>query len=338
MDKKRGAVRVQPTPKPVVEPKGPRGAEHHHIDRKGHSDNWRRHHVDVCKGALRKLLTTPVASAMTIAVLAIALTLPGFLFSALDNMRTIATGWEGETRISLYLQPSLSDADADRFGRQLMLRDDIAAIDMISREQGLREFARISGFSDVLDTLSDNPLPAVVVLMPTATSTKDLGLLRASFEALPEVDEAVLDMEWLQRLQAIMGLASRAVYVLGVLLGLTVLLVIGNTIRVAIESRRDEIVVSKLVGATDAWVRRPFLYTGFWYGLIAALVAWVSIQAAWLMLEQPVEQLAQLYRSHYQLQGLGLMGSLWLFVCSVLLGWAGAGLAVHRHLRDIEPQ
>jgi cell division transport system permease protein len=339
MDKKRGAERVQPSRATTVEPQptSKRGAEHHKVDLKGHSESWVRNHMAVGKNALAKLLGAPIATIMTVAVLAIALTLPGFLFTVLSNVQNLTQGWEGETRLSLYLETSLTDEDADRFSRTLLLRDDIAAIDFISRSQGMLEFKKYSGFGDVLDSMNDNPLPAVVVLLPKSRLVADLGIMRAGLQALPEVNEAVLDLEWLQRLDAMLAVAKRAVFVLGVLLGLAVLLVIGNTIKMEIESRRDEIVVSKLVGATDAWVRRPFLYTGVWYGLLGALSAWLIVQISWLMLETPAQELAQLYRSQFQLSGLGFSGSALLLFMSVLLGWLGAWVAVRRHLREIEP-
>jgi cell division transport system permease protein len=338
MDKKRGAVRVQPQSTVAAPPAPRRGAEHHKVDLKGHSESWLRNHMDVCKSTLNKLFKTPMATMMTVAVLAIALTLPGFLITVLSNVQQLTQGWQGETRLSLYLETTLSDAEADRFSRTLLLRDDIAAVDFISRSQGMLEFKKYSGFGDALDALKDNPLPAMVVLLPRPRAVADLGLMRASFESMPEVDEAVLDLEWLQRLDAMLAVARRGVFVLGLLLGLAVLLVIGNTIKMAIESRRDEIVVSKLVGATDAWVRRPFLYTGFWYGLLGAVCAWLIIQIAWLMLKTPAQELAQLYRSQFQLTGLGVAGSFILLFVSVLLGWLGAWIAVRRHLRAIEPR
>ena len=347
-NKPRGAVRV--TPKPVPEePKASarrkktaeepprRGAQQHKVDSKAYRQSWIRHHLEVGKASLKRLLATPLQTLMTGAVLAIALTLPGFMFSALSSMQGVTTGWQGETRLSLYLSENLSDEDADRLGRTLMLRDDIAAIDMISKNQGLSEFKEYAGFGDVLDSLDENPLPPVILILPKTHEAKDLGLLRAEFAAMPEVDEAVLDMEWLQRLEAILSLAERAVYVLGLLLGLTVLLVVGNTIRATIERRRDEIVVCKLVGATDAWVRRPFLYTGFWYGLLGGVLAWFMIQVAWLMLETPTLELASLYRTRFELTGLSWYGSGVLLASSIVLGWLGAWLSVRRHLRAIEP-
>lgn len=339
MNKPRGAVRIQPKPAAQATPsQARRGAEQHKVALKDHSENWLRHHKRVARESLIRLLRTPMTTFMTVAVLAIALALPGFMFSALANLQGLTSGWESEARISLYLEPQLSDEQADRFSRSLLLRDDVAAIELISRQQGMLEFKRYSGFGDLLDLLGENPLPPVVMLIPRNRNTQALGLLQAQLNDLPEVDEAVLDMAWLQRLDAILEVARRAVVVLGILLACAVLLVVGNTIRLTIESRRDEIVVSKLVGATDAWVRRPFLYTGLWYGCFGAVFAWLVIQIAWMMLETPATALAQLYLAAPQLEGLGMVGALVLLITSLVLGLLGAWLAVRRHLRDIEPR
>jgi cell division transport system permease protein len=155
---------------------------------------------------------------------------------------------------------------------------------------------------------------------------------------LPQIDQAVLDLEWVQRLYSMMALGKRLVIALAALLALGVLLVVGNTIRLAIESRRDEIVIVKLVGGTNAFVRRPFLYTGLWYGLGGGILAWLIIGFGLFWLSSPVAELAGLYRSQFELQGLGIGDSLMMWLCGGLLGLAGAWLAVSRHLGAIEPR
>jgi cell division transport system permease protein len=175
------------------------------------------------------------------------------------------------------------------------------------------------------------------MVTPLSRDPAVLPLLQAQLQALPEVDEAQLDLEWVQRLDALLALARRGSYVLGGLLALAVLLVVGNTVRMTIESRRDEIIVSKLVGATDAWVRRPFLYSGFWYGLIGGLLAWLLVQLALLMVTEPAQALADLYLSRFEVSGLGWSGTLVLLATAALLGLTGAWLAVTRHLNEIEP-
>lgn len=336
--KPRGAVRTGPAPvRPVNHQPARRGAEQHNISAKVHRDNWLRHHRSVARQSLQRLLATPLTSLMTIAVLAIALTLPGFLLSALSNARQLTDGWYSDPRLALYLQQDLSAAEAERFSRQLMLHPQVAAVDFISAQQGLLEFRQHAGLGDALDALPDNPLPAVIMLTPVDTAASQMAGLQQTFSALPEVAEAVVDLEWLQRLQAMLALAQRSIFVLALLLGLAVLLVVGNTIKMTIQSRQDEIVVSKLVGATDAWVQRPFLYTGIWYGVCGAMLAWLMIQFAWLLLDTPVQTLGRLYNSQFELHGLEWGGSLLLLVISLLLGWGGAWLAVYRHLRRIEP-
>jgi cell division transport system permease protein len=314
-----------------------RGAQQDRIDRRSRHRNWRRHHALMARQSWNRLFATPLPTLITLAVLAIALALPGFLLTGLKNVQQLSEGWDHEPRISLYLSPGLDDAAADRFSRELLLRDDLAAVDLISRAQGLLEFRELSRFGNIVDLLDENPLPAVITVQPLDRSLAALPVLKAKLQALEEVDEAALDLEWLQRLSAFVQLTQRAVMVLGLLLALAVVLVVGNTIRLSIESRRDEIIVAKLVGGTDAWVRRPFLYTGAWYGLLGAALAWCLIQFSLLTLKEPVAGLARLYLSDFEPMGLGLSGSLILLLTSLMLGWLGAWLAVGHHLRQIEP-
>jgi cell division transport system permease protein len=314
-----------------------RGAQQHRIQFADRSRSWRRHHALVARQALVRLRQTPVASLMTLAVLAIALALPGFLFTALSNLQTLTSGWDPEPRIALYMQTELSDQSIDSFSRELLLRDDLSSVELISRDKGLEDFRRYTAFADLLDYFDHNPLPAVIMVTPLSSDPVQLPLLQAELQALPGVNEAQLDMEWVQRLNAIIALAKRGSYVLGGLLAMAVLLVVGNTVRMTIESRRDEIIVSKLVGATDAWVRRPFLYSGFWYGLIGGLLAWLLVQMALLMLTEPAQALADLYLNRFEISGLGLVGTLSLLATAALLGLTGSWLAVTRHLNEIEP-
>lgn len=335
----RPSATRQAVPRPSETRQAPqrRGAEQHRIQFSDRSRSWRRHHLNVAREALLRLKQTPVASSMTLAVLAIALALPGFLLAALGNLQGLADGWDPQPRIALYMKTELGDAAIDSFSRELLLREDLSSVELISRQKGMEEFRQYSAFADLLERFDSNPLPAVIMVLPLDTDPLQLPLMRNELAALPGVDEAQLDMEWVQRLAAVLALAQRGSYVLGGLLALAVLLVVGNTVRMTIESRRDEILVSKLVGATDAWVRRPFLYSGFWFGLLGGVLAWLLVQLALLLLTQPAQALANLYLNEFQLQGLGLQGSVIMLVVATLLGLAGSWLAVARHLREIEP-
>ncbi len=302
------------------------------------AEHYLRHHRDTAKDALRRLIDAPVPTLLTALVLAIALALPAGLYMVLKNLRTVSAGWADEqVKISVFLKNSVSDDDAQRLHNQWVKRADVDKIEFISREKALDEFKQWSGFSNVLEGLDGNPLPAVMVVQPRDTSVEGAKAVRDSMAALPQVDSVQLDTEWIQRLQAIVALMQRLVSALAVALSVTVLLVIGNTIRLAIESRRDEIVVVKLVGGTDAFVRRPFLYTGLWYGFVGAFMALAMVESLTAWMEVPAAELARLYGSEFKLQGLSLLEGVSVFVASVGLGLLGAVLAVHQHLRAIEP-
>lgn len=333
---RKGAVRVEPNPARTA--KVQRGAEHHRLKVSDRGRSYLRHHGEVARDSYQSLLAKPLTTIMTLAVLAIALALPGSLYTGLKNLYQISAGWEGDPRIALYLHTAVDDVAAEQLSRELLLRDDVAATELITAEQGMLEFKRLSGFGEVFDFLDDNPLPAVVMVMPRDLSAAVIPVLQSKLQTLPQVEDAVVDMEWVQRLEAFVVLAERAVWVLAGLFALAVLLVVGNTIRLSIENRREEIVIAKLVGATDAYVRRPFLYDGVWFGLAGGILAWLLIQLSLLLLDSPVEQLVSLYDSQFSLSGLGFVETILLLILSILLGLLGAWLAVGRHLRAIQPR
>ncbi len=296
-------------------------------------------HLQVFFYSLGQLSRTPLATLMTAAVIGIALALPAGLHVLLDNAQRLSGGWDGATQISLFLKKNVSDARARRLAETIRRRPEVAAVDYIPRDQALAEFERLSGFGDALKALDENPLPSVLVVRPRpeAATPEAAEKLLGRLRQYGPVELAQLDMQWVKRLYVIMDLVRRGVLVLGLLLGLAVLLVVGNTIRLAIQNRRDEIVVMKLIGGTDAFIRRPFLYTGFWYGLFGGLIAAALVGLALWVLAGPVERLAGLYQSPFRLAGLGGSELLILLLLAVGLGLAGSWLAVGRHLREIEP-
>lgn len=301
--------------------------------------SYRAHHQIVASESFKRLLKTPVPSLITWLVIGIALALPTGLFVTLANVESVSSGWDGAAQISLFVNKVVSEQDSRKLAKELEQRSDIAEVEFISRSQALAEFQSLSGYGDVLEDLDRNPLPAVIVVKPVEEDISAAATERLfeELKALPQIEQAVLDLEWVQRLYSMMALGKRMTLALALLLSLGVLLVIGNTIRLAIESRRDEIVIVKLVGATNAFVRRPFLYTGLWYGLGGGLVSWLIITISLIGLSGPVAELAGLYQSEYKLQGLGFTDTLLLWLASAFLGLGGAWLAVSRHLGQIEP-
>lgn len=300
---------------------------------------WRQHHRSSARDSLLRLLKSPVASLMTWLVIGVAMALPVGLSVALDNARNVSSAWDSPAQVSLFLRPEMSLDAARGLARELQERADIVETRIVPQDEALAEFQQLSGFGDVLRNLDDNPLPNLIIVFPAQTrpDREQAQRLQQALETEPGVDRAVLDMEWVQRLNSLMSLSQRLVSALGIILALAVLLVIGNTIRLAIENRRDEIVIIKLVGGSDPFVRRPFLYTGLWFGLGGAIVAWIVISLTLWWLRGPLATLAQLYQSSFQLSGLGWQSSLILLGAGCLLGLGGAWLSVTRHLQAIRP-
>lgn len=289
--------------------------------------------------SLGQLWRAPFATLMTILVIGIALALPAGLYVVLDNAQRLSGGWKGGAQISLFLQQGMTPQAADGLKNRLTQRKDITHVEFISASAALEEFQQRSGFGDALKALGENPLPAVMVVIPDLqhSDTDSLQQLLRQCQEMPEVELAQLDMQWVQRLFAIMHIIQQGVLVLALLLAMAVVLTIGNTIRLAIQSRRQEIVVMKLIGATNAFIRRPFLYTGFWYGLSGGLMAWLLVKLSLLTLSDAVKQLANLYSQPFALESLPFFTTLALLFASIFLGLTGSWLAVGKHLRDIEP-
>ena len=297
-------------------------------------------HREVALLSLKRLLAAPIPSAMTWAVIAIALALPAGLFLFLQNVEQLSAGWDRAVQISVYLKQNVNDTQGRQLAEKLKQRQDVKEDRYTSAQQTMDEFRKLSGFGEALLYLNENPLPAVIAVFPeTEASSLDVtkNLLK-ELQILPEVDQAQLDLEWVERLYSIMQFGQRAVLAIGGLLALAVLLVIGNTIRLAIEARRAEIVVIKLVGGTDAFVRRPFLYTGIWYGMGGGILAWLLINMVLFWLHKPVSEIVIAYGSRFRLEGLDILQILILLCLSSLLGWLGAWIAVGRHLSDLEPR
>ena len=276
---------------------------------------------------------------MTTAAIGIALALPAGFLLIMDNIESAMSGWDGTPRASVFLALETPPATQITTAERIAALNGVESITLITPAEALAEFQATAGMDETLTLLEDNPLPAVVVaeLAGRLGSAEAQGLMER-LQALPHVEETRLDRTWMQRLDALIELGNRAIAIIALLLGLSVVLVVGNTIRLDIENRRSEIEITKLIGGTDAFVRRPFLYTGVWYGLAGGIVAGIILVAGLLMVSAPARRLATLYQSGFQPMGPGLSGTLTLLAAGVLLGLVGAWLAVGRYLAAIEPQ
>jgi cell division transport system permease protein len=299
--------------------------------------HWRQHHAEETVNSLRRLYSTPVSTLMTLLVIAIALALPLGLAKLLGDARGLVKGWDGNVQVSLYLQNDTSAAAQAELQKQVAARADVARVQLITPAQALDEFKAKSGYGQAVDLLGNNPLPPVLVVYPGNPDPAALQALQKDLGALPGVASAELDMAWVQRLSGMLEVGDRLLLALACALVAAVLLVVGNTIRLGIESRREEIVVIKLLGASDAFVRRPFLYMGFWSGLFGGMIALVAVALFVAWLNQSVGQLAALYQSPFRLHQVRLEEILGLLTFSSLLGLLGATVAVGRHLRQLAP-
>ncbi|MCO1332870.1 permease-like cell division protein FtsX [Microbulbifer sp. OS29] len=303
------------------------------------SHSWLGHHREVAADSVRRFFATPMASVMTALVIAIALALPAALQLGLLNFQRAVAGWDGQPQISVFLHKEATDTAVSALAERLRSDSAIAEVTYVSPEDALAEFEQASGLGDVLVGLGANPLPAVLLLRPRdAKNGEKLQQLVESLRAQALTDSVVLDLAWVQRLAQLTELGQRFSAGLALLLALGVVLVVINTIRLHIESRREEILVVKLVGGTNAFVRRPFLYSGICYGLFGGFLAWVLLASGVAMLSGPIEALSSSYGSSFELSSPGARYLLQLSLGASLLGLLGAWLAVARHTHEIEPR
>lgn len=289
--------------------------------------------------ALMTLARRPWSSGLVVLMMAITLTLPLLMYWGLDQLQNLSGGWRQAHSLSLYLDKGFATEAGRDLAAQLARNDQVVSTQYLSREEALAEFRRHSGLEAELGALGDNPLPAVIILEPAADfrASQALQDLARQLEALDGVESVSADLGWVTRLDAVLELAGRLLWVWALLLGLVLLLVVYNSIRLEIGQRRAEIQVARLVGASLGYVRRPFLLTGFWYGLGASLLAWALIAVILAYLQGPLQALLRLYGSEFTALGLPGAGLALLLVGGPALGVVGAWLAVRRQIDVLEP-
>ena len=302
-------------------------------------DAWFAHHRDSARDSLARQRRAPLQHLLTALVIGITLALPALFTIAIENFQQLGERWDGAPRLSVFLKRNATADEIQQLHNTLQKESTVNAVTLITPEQGLASFEKSAGLSGTLELLDENPLPPLfaVELKKDATA-ETLHSLQISWQKFPHVDSVQVDMEWVQKLFRMMQLGERITIALAALLGLGALLSVGNTIRLAIENRRSEIVVAKLVGATDAFVRRPFLYSGFWFGLSGGIVAILLVIAGYYCVISPAAELAALYNSDFVLQGLDIVMAASLLFVGVALGMLGAWLAVGQHLHDMRPR
>lgn len=305
----------------------------------GAFSTWLARHASTSVGALGRLSRQPFASLMIILVIAVTLALPAAINVIVKNVQSVSGSWSNALDFSVYLRQDLSVSEAEGLSRLIGQRADIESVELITSDQALAEFKQQSGFGEALDQLGDNPLPHALVVRPGPGNTgASLILLQEEISNLPETELVQVDTEWVQRFHAILDIVRQAIAIGSVLLGIAIVVIIGNTIRLDIENRREEIEVTKLIGASNAFVRRPFLWTGFWYGLLGGTFALMLVQYGLYLLKEPVSRLAGLYQGNISVASLGATESSAIIGVAVFLGLFASWVTAARHMRRIEPR
>ncbi len=301
---------------------------------------YRDLHAHALFSSLGRLISSRFASVMTIVVLAIGISLASGFYILVKNLQQLAGNLESSNQISLFLKDDVSDINAKKFSENLKKNPDVQEVKFISKEQALKEFETYSGFGSAVNALEKNPLPIVVQVIPK-NSFDDEAVTQNLFEhfkLVPEVDLAQMDMQWVKRLQSIVEVARRGVQLLSGLLGIGVLFITANTIRLELHNRREEVVIAKLVGATNGFIQRPFLYSGFWLGFFSGVAAWFIVTFTALVLKQPIEKLSGLYDGSFHVVFLDFFETFAMLSISALLGMVGSWIVVHFQLRQLKPE
>ncbi|UXI69114.1 permease-like cell division protein FtsX [Tahibacter amnicola] len=300
--------------------------------------SWRDQHLYSLFSSLGRLLARPWATTLTALVMGLALALPLLFLILLDNARGLSGGWQDAREITVFMKPGTAEDRVQALVGRVTARSDVTAVKRKTPAEGLEEFRAMSGFADALDVLQVNPLPDVVIVTPQERRDGAEPDVLAALRADADVDLVQYDAAWRRRLGAILGLGQRAGVILAGLLALGTLLVVGNTVRMDIQSRAEEIAVMQLIGASPGFVRRPFLYTGIWYGLFSGVFALLVVLAVQWAMAAPVTHLLESYDHRFVLSGLNPMSGAAVPLISAVLGWLGAMLATARHLAEGHPE
>ena len=297
-----------------------------------------RHALAQNIGVLRRMFASPLAGILNILVIGIALSLPAGMYVLLQNAQGLVAQLSDTPQISLFMSMDAKADDVDKLRKQLEQHPAIARVEFVARTQALEQLKRSTGLADVIGGLNQNPLPDAFIVYPKPSAAQSLDELRIELTKLPKVELAQLDSAWAYKLEAMLKFGRMVVVILASLLSLALIAITFNTIRLQILTQRDEIEVAKLIGATNGFIRRPFLYFGATQGLLGGIMAWLIISISLLLLNHQLNALSQLYASQFVLHPLSLGDSLTLLLFSMYLGWLGAWLSVARHLSQIEPR
>jgi cell division transport system permease protein len=295
---------------------------------------WLVHHRDALALALRRLVATPLNMLLSLLAIGIALAMPAGGQMLLTNAMRLAGDSAPTPQISLFLDLGADKRAIQEVDNRLKNHPGVKSVRHIGRDETLARMKKNEGLADVIEALPRNPFPDAFVVRPADDRPEAMEQLAAELRKLPRVEHAQLDSAWVRRLDALLKLARTGVALLAVLLGIGLIAITVNTIRLQVLSGRAEIEVSRLLGATDGFIRRPFQYFGLIQGLLGGIVAWLIVAGITLWLRGPVNDMARAYGADFVLRPLGVIDSGVLLTAAATLGWLGASLSLRQHLKD----
>ena len=325
----------KPQPKPEAKPNTRAGGNF--TDR---LRAYRDQHAQALFSSLGRLFATPFTTSMTIGVLALAIALASGFYLVVTNLQQLTGQLEASNQISLFLRDEISEAKAKKFAETIRKNLNVQKVTVITKQQAMEEFKRFSGFGEAIEIIEKNPLPIVLEVLPKDSLVDKQALtdLLENLKKTTEVDFAQMDMAWVERLQSIVATIKLGTILLAALIGLAVFFIAGNTIRLEIHDRQEEIVIAKLVGATNGFIQRPFIYIGFWIGLLSGIFAWFMVTLIMLILRPSVENISGLYQGAFHLQFFSYLETLVLLGVSTALTVVGSWIVLHFQIRQLQPE
>lgn len=299
---------------------------------------WLAQHWQAFVLTIKHFIRTPITNALSIIVIGIAFSLPVGVYTLLENIQLHSSAVGVKPQLSLYLKRDINKNQALEIRKKLEEQPLIENFKFIHKDQALKQLAQSNDLARVIDNIGDNPLPHAFVITSRHTAAGELEQLRTTMQTWPGVEYVQFDSDWAKRLDAMLDIGRLVVAMLATLLSIALVMVIFNTIRLQILTKREEIEVSKLIGATDGFIHRPFLYFGALQGLAGGLTAWLIIVICIQMLNEELVALTELYTTQLQLEHLDIKDSISLLLFSSWLGWLGARLSVASYLWKIEPK
>ena len=308
-------------------------SEHHNYKKFNHLILWIVNHSRACLYGFSELVRTPLASLMTIAVIGVAMALPAGFYFFIQNFQTLSKPWNGKPTISLYLKLNTPNTKIKQLIEDLNHRVYISNVQYTPPDKGLSELKKSMALEDIGNIFSSNPLPPVLTITTTKNNLRDLQQLLSNLKILPLVDVAQLNFSWVERLHHLTTLAQRVTNTLAILLSVGVILIIGNTMRLTADHYRQEMIIFQLVGATFAFIRRPLLYCGFFYGLFGGCLAWLLVSLLLWETTPPAILLAATYNYHYVIYGLSLKTGVTIILISITLGLCSSWFTIYYHCK-----